>query len=163
MAGCRGIWRARSNKQQAPSNKPGTAAPGSARLAGSALGKTDTGNKLQATSRKVKAKEGRICLQGALPLGGIGISSRCAGLPAAIGGRTPANRLKRLIPRCRSGFRLRAPAAVTPANRLKLCAAKPLGCHRGEPHAAESNRFPVTPVYGLVALDGFIFNLVAGG
>jgi hypothetical protein len=43
------------------------------------------------------------------------------------------------------------------------CAAKPLGCHRREPHAAESNRFPITPVYGLVALDGFIFNPVAGG
>jgi hypothetical protein len=27
--------------------------------------------------------------------------------------------------------------------------------HHDEPHAAESNRFPATPVYGLVGLDGF--------
>ena len=46
-------------------------------------------NRPQATSRKLKAKKGRICLQVPLPLGGIGISSfdklrtGSAGLPAA--------------------------------------------------------------------------------
>jgi hypothetical protein len=42
-----------------------------------------------ATGRKLKAKKGRICLQIPLPLGGIEISSRCAGLPAAAAASRP--------------------------------------------------------------------------
>jgi hypothetical protein len=69
-AGCRGMWRDMAGWTPATSNKPERQLS----ALGRRLSAKHTGNKLQATSRKLKAKKGRICLQVPLPLGGIGIS-----------------------------------------------------------------------------------------